>query len=56
MTDTDILIKNKKPDIKRLLSYGFVKSEKNYVYSAKVVNDQFEMTVIITKDGKLSTT
>ena len=55
MTDTDILIKNKKPDIKRLLSYGFVKSEKNYVYSAKVVNDQFEMTVIITKDGKLST-
>ena len=55
MTDTDILIKNKKPDIKRLLSYGFVKSEKNYVYSPKVVNDQFEMTVIITKDGKLST-
>ncbi len=55
MTDTDILIKNKKADTKRLLAYGFIKKEKNYVYSAKLVNDQLEMTVIITETGKLST-
>ena len=55
MTDTDILFKNKKADIKRLLSYGFIKREKNYIYSAKLVNDQLEMTVIITETGKLST-
>ena len=55
MTDTNILIKNKKADTKRLLSYGFIKREKNYIYSAKLVNDQLEMTVVITKTGKLST-
>lgn len=55
MTDTDILFKNKKADIKQLLSYGFIKREKNYIYSAKLVNDQLEMTVIITEAGKLST-
>ena len=55
MTDTDILFKNKKADIKQLLSYGFIKREKNYIYSAKLVNDQLEMTVIITETGKLST-
>ena len=55
MTDTDILIKNKKADTKRLLAYGFIKKEKKYVYSAKLVNDQLEMTVIITETGKLST-
>ena len=54
MTDTDILLKNKKMNTKRLLSYGFVKKEENYIYSEKLINGQLEMTVIITKDGKLS--
>ena len=54
MTDTDILLKNKKMNTKRLLSYGFVKKEENYIYSEKLINGQLEMTVIITKTGKLS--
>ncbi len=54
MTDTDILLKNKKMNAKLLLSYGFVKKEENYIYSEKLINGQLEMTVIITKAGKLS--
>ena len=54
MTDTDILLKNKKMNAKRLLSYGFIKKEENYIYSEKLINGQLEMTVIITKAGKLS--
>lgn len=54
MTDPDILVKNKKMNIKRLLSYGFIKKEEDYIYSAGLLNGQFEMTVIITKSGKLS--
>lgn len=55
MKDTDYFIKNKKINIDRLLSFGFVKKGKNYIYSAGLINGQLEMTVTITKDGKLST-
>ena len=54
MTGTDILPKNRKINTGRILSFGFTEREKDYIYCTGLINGQLKMTVIITKDGKMT--
>lgn len=54
MTDIEILFKRKKVNFDQLLRFGFSENESVYTYSVSLINGQFEMLVIITKEGKIS--
>lgn len=41
-------------DNQKLLSYGFTKSEQQYTFEKKFLNDEFKAIIIITSDGKIS--
>ncbi len=55
MTDMDTLFKKRKIRFEQLLSFGFSKRGDAYVYTAGLAGGQFEMTVKISKDGKMLT-
>ncbi len=55
MTDADALFKNRKVRFDRLLPFGFSEGGQGYRYSTALVNNQFEMTVTVTKTGAVST-
>ena len=46
-------LKDKKIVYKKLLEYGFVKEKNFYIYQTKLLNNQFEMLVIV-KENKMS--
>lgn len=50
---TEIFFKNRKLNIKKLLSFGFVKSENNYVYCVDLVGGQMKLTVTIDDEKKI---
>lgn len=54
MSDIDTLFKRRRTIIKRLISFGFSPKGKGYSYSTSLVDGQFEMTVLISKDEKIS--
>jgi len=37
----------------RLLNYGFIKKENNYIYSKNIMNDSFRMDITVDSKGKL---
>ena len=37
----------------RLLNYGFIKKENNYIYSKSIMNDSFRMDITVDSKGKL---
>ena len=47
--------KNKKPDKDKLKTYGFKICDKKYIYKTNILNNQFELEIQITQDGKVST-
>ena len=49
------LFKNKVVDFNRLIDFGFKKIDNNYVYSTKLQNSEFELTVIINSTGQIKT-
>ncbi len=51
----NILFKNKKLNMERMLSFGFTENGNRYVYSAQMAKGQLTLTVYITSDGKIST-
>lgn len=52
---TDLILKNKRLNIARLLSFGFTEKEGGYVYSAPIAGGRFEMTVRISGAGIINT-
>lgn len=54
MTDVDALYKKRRVKIGQLLSFGFSESGDGYAYSAGLLDGQFEMTVVVTKEGEVS--
>ena len=54
MTTTESLFKNRKLNPARIVTYGFTEKKDGYVYSAELINGQLEMTVSVTKTGKVS--
>ena len=50
---TEVLLKNKKPNEKKLMSFGFERKKDQYVYLCDIVGGQMRMTVVISLDGRL---
>lgn len=48
------IFKNKVLNISRLLKFGFVQVEQEYIHSSTILNDQFQMNVKITIAGMVS--
>lgn len=51
----DNIFKNKIPVYDKLLTFGFVFNENAYVYTRKIVDNQFDFIVSITSDGNIQT-
>ena len=49
------IFKNKKPDSKKLLKYGFTKNKSDYIYVKQIINGDFELKVVINKNDELKT-
>lgn len=47
------IFNNRKFVIASLLAYGFIQKEKQYIYSASLMNDSFNLTVIIKETGEI---
>ncbi|GAA5787419.1 MmcQ/YjbR family DNA-binding protein [Chitiniphilus shinanonensis] len=54
MKDIDHLFKNRKLNPARLAPFGFVPTGSGHTYSTDLLDGQFEMTVTIARDGKIS--
>lgn len=52
---TEIIFKNRKPNINKLLCFGFSEKSGAYCYSAKLIDGQMTMNVVVFPDGKVST-
>lgn len=55
MEEIEKLLKNRKIDFKKLLEYGFVKKENQYEYKTTLIENEFDIIVIFSKDNKLDT-
>lgn len=53
--DADALFKNKRVNTGQLIPFGFVKKKHTFAFSTRLLYDQFEMTVSVTKSGKVTT-
>lgn len=51
----EITFKNKKMNIQKLLSYGFVGQGSRYTFSADLADGQMNLTIIVSSDGKIYT-
>lgn len=51
----DEIFKNVKADFGKLLEYGFIKKENNYVYNILIINGQFDLTISISEKGDIKT-
>ena len=47
-------LKNKTIDYNKLIEYGFMKQENQYILKTKIYNEQFEMIVCFSKEQKIS--
>ncbi len=44
----------KKPDFKKLAAYGFIETNESYTYEKPLAENQFHLTVFVSKNGELS--
>lgn len=51
----EIIFKDRKLNIAKLLSFGFTEQIENYVYSADLIGGQLKLIVTISQDGKVYT-
>lgn len=49
------IFRNKKPNFKKLLAYGFKKKTNNYIYQTKIMDGEFELTICISSNGSVKT-
>ena len=54
MADVDVLFKNRRMMIDRLLPFGFSGNGDAYTYSTSLVDGQFDMVVAVTGEGRVS--
>lgn len=47
MRDESDFFKDKKADVKKLISFGFTQNEHQYVYRCPILNQAFELTIVI---------
>lgn len=52
---TEIILKNRKINLEKLLSFGFEESDDSYTYHTDLVDGQMRLTVKIDTDGKIYT-
>ena len=52
---TDVIFARKKPNPRKLLSFGFTEDAEQYHYEASMAENQFQLEVSIAKDGHIST-
>ena len=52
---TEVILKNRKLNIEKVLFFGFVKSDDSYVYHTDLVDGQMKLTVKIDTEGKIHT-
>lgn len=52
----ELLFKNRKPNVQRLVSFGFMEQDGNYTHMTDVADGQFKMTVTVAKAGNVSAT
>ena len=45
---------NKTIEYQKLLDYGFLKNENQYLYERNISNDHFKVVITITKDNQTS--
>lgn len=50
----DEVFKRSKVNFKKLEKYGFIKNDKEYYYSKKFLNDEFEARIVINENGTIS--
>ena len=50
------VFKRCKIDFEKLLSYGFSNENDDYIYSKNIMNDNFRVDIIVTKDGRIAGT
>ncbi len=50
------VFKRCKIDFEKLLSYGFLNENDDYIYSKNIMNDNFRVDIIVTKDGRIAGT
>lgn len=50
-----MIFKNKTPNCKKLVEFGFEKVDESYVYSTQILDGQFKLTVKIEGDGEVKT-
>lgn len=48
-------LNNRKISIKKLVPFGFIKNKDGYIYKTYLMNNQMEMRVLVTEDGRLYT-
>ena len=46
--------KFKKPNFKKLIDYGFVKTDKDYVFNVDILEDEFNLKIAISLKGEVS--
>lgn len=51
----DAIFKNRKANFEKLILFGFTKHNNTYTYQTNIANNQFQMTVTLSKDGVIST-
>lgn len=52
---TDVTFKNRKPNIKKLLSFGFEESNNGYIFNCDFMCGQMKLTVAVLQEGKIHT-
>ena len=50
-----LTFKNKIPNIKKLLDFGFIKVQNKYQFKTDILNGDFSLTVTVSKGGKIIT-
>ena len=55
MEDIEKLLKDRKINFKKLLKYGFIEKENQYEYKTILIENEFDLIVTFSKDGKLDT-
>lgn len=51
----DVQFQKRKPNVDKLMSFGFETINENYIYTTNIVDNQMRLTVTITKDGVMNT-
>lgn len=53
MEEIEKMLKNRKFNFNKLVEYGFIENKNQYEYKSVLIENEFDIIVIISKDGKL---